>query len=64
MNLFFPQFKLLNMAENTSHNMHNLYTLRGAEVRDGNAWSRYLSDAIREFGPRTDVLIAQHHWPT
>ena len=64
MNMYFPQFKLLNMAENTSHNMHNLYTLRGAEVRDGNAWSRYLSDALREFGGRTDVLIAQHHWPT
>jgi alkyl sulfatase BDS1-like metallo-beta-lactamase superfamily hydrolase len=64
MNLYFPQFKLLNMAENTSHNMHNLYTIRGAEVRDGNAWSRYLADAMREFGGRTDVLIAQHHWPT
>ena len=64
MNMYFPQFKLLNMAENSSHNMHNLYTLRGAEVRDGNAWSRYLADAMREFGGRTDVLIAQHHWPT
>jgi alkyl sulfatase BDS1-like metallo-beta-lactamase superfamily hydrolase len=64
MNLFFPQFKLLNMAENTSHNMHNLYTIRGAEVRDGNAWSRYIAAAMREFGARTDVLIAQHHWPT
>lgn len=64
MNMYFPQFRILNMAENTSHNMHNLYTLRGAEVRDGNAWSRYLSDAMREFGSRTDVLIAQHHWPT
>ena len=56
MNMYFPQFKLLNMAENTSHNMHNLYTIRGAEVRDGNAWSRYLADAMREFGSRTDVL--------
>jgi alkyl sulfatase BDS1-like metallo-beta-lactamase superfamily hydrolase len=64
MNMYFPQFKLVNMAENTSHNMHNLYTIRGAEVRDGNAWSRYLADAMREFGGRTDVLIAQHHWPT
>lgn len=64
MNLYFPQFKLLNMAENTSHNMHNLYTIRGAEVRDGNAWSRYIADAMREFGGRSDVLIAQHHWPT
>ena len=64
MNMFFPQFKLLNMAENTSHNMHNLYTIRGAEVRDGNAWSRYISEAMEQFGGHTDVLIAQHHWPT
>ncbi len=64
MNMFFPQFKLLNMAENTTHNMHNLYTIRGAEVRDGNAWSRYISEAMEQFGSQTDVLIAQHHWPT
>ena len=64
MNMYFPQFKLLNMAENTSHNMHNLYTIRGAEVRDGNAWSRYISQAMREFGEISEVLIAQHHWPT
>lgn len=64
MNMFFPQFRLLNMAENTSHNMHNLYTIRGAEVRDGNAWSRYISEALVQFGGQTDVLIAQHHWPT
>lgn len=64
MNLFFPQFKLLDMAENTSHNMHNLYTIRGAEVRDGNAWSRYIGEALGRFGPQAEVLIAQHHWPT
>ena len=64
MNMFFPQFKLLNMAENTSHNMHNLYTIRGAEVRDGNAWSRYISEAIEQFGGQAEVLVAQHHWPT
>jgi len=64
MNVFLPQFKVLDMAENTSHNMHNLYTIRGAEVRDGNAWSRYISEAMEEFGDQTEVLIAQHHWPT
>jgi alkyl sulfatase BDS1-like metallo-beta-lactamase superfamily hydrolase len=64
MNMYFPQLRVLDMAENTSHNMHNLYTLRGAEVRDGNAWSHYLSEAIERFAPRSDVLIGQHHWPT
>ena len=61
MNTYFPQFKLLNMAENTSHNIHNLYTIRGAAGRDGNAWSRYIADAMREFGGRSDMPIAQHH---
>jgi alkyl sulfatase BDS1-like metallo-beta-lactamase superfamily hydrolase len=61
--MYFPQFRLLNMAEDATHNMHNLYTLRGAEIRDGRLWSRYIGDAIERYGARTDVVIAQHHWP-
>jgi alkyl sulfatase BDS1-like metallo-beta-lactamase superfamily hydrolase len=61
--MYFPQFKLLNMAEDATHNMHNLYTLRGAEIRDGRLWSRYVNEAIARYGDRTDIVIAQHHWP-
>jgi alkyl sulfatase BDS1-like metallo-beta-lactamase superfamily hydrolase len=61
--LYFPQFKLLDMAEDATHTMHNLYTLRGAEIRDGRMWSRYIGDAIARYGNRTDIVIAQHHWP-
>ncbi|MGA7804349.1 MAG: alkyl sulfatase dimerization domain-containing protein [Bradyrhizobium sp.] len=61
--MYFPQFKLLDMAEDTTHNMHNLYTLRGAEIRDGRLWSRYIGDAIARYGDKTDAVIAQHHWP-
>lgn len=61
--MYFPQFKLLNMAEDATHNMHNLYTIRGAEIRDGRLWSRYLNEAIARYGDRTDIVIAQHHWP-
>jgi alkyl sulfatase BDS1-like metallo-beta-lactamase superfamily hydrolase len=61
--MYFPQFKLLNMAEDASHTMHNLYTIRGAEIRDGRLWSRYISEAIGRYGERTDAVIAQHHWP-
>jgi alkyl sulfatase BDS1-like metallo-beta-lactamase superfamily hydrolase len=61
--LYFPQFKLLDMAEDATHNMHNLYTLRGAEIRDGRLWSRYIGDAIARYGDKTDTVIAQHHWP-
>lgn len=61
--LYFPQFKLLNMAEDATHNMHNLYTIRGAEIRDGRLWSRDIGEAIERYGDKTDVVIAQHHWP-
>jgi alkyl sulfatase BDS1-like metallo-beta-lactamase superfamily hydrolase len=64
MNLYLPQMRVLDIAENATHNLHNLYTLRGAEVRDGNAWAKYLNEALARYGARTDVLIAQHHWPT
>jgi len=61
--MYFPQFRMLDMAEDVTHNMHNLYTIRGSDVRDGNLWSRYISDAMETFGEQTDIVIAQHHWP-
>jgi alkyl sulfatase BDS1-like metallo-beta-lactamase superfamily hydrolase len=61
--MYFPQFKLLNMAEDATHTMHNLYTIRSAEIRDGRLWSRYISEAIERYGDKTDAVIAQHHWP-
>jgi alkyl sulfatase BDS1-like metallo-beta-lactamase superfamily hydrolase len=64
MNLYFPQQRALCMAENASHTMHNLLTLRGAQVRDPRMWSRYLGEAIELFGHRSDVEFASHHWPT
>ncbi len=64
MNFLFPQHRVLCAAENTSHNMHNIVTLRGALVRDALAWSKYLNETIELFGSQTDALFAQHHWPT
>ncbi|NVN87899.1 MAG: MBL fold metallo-hydrolase [Rhodopseudomonas sp.] len=61
--MYFPQFKLLNMAEDATHNMHNLYTIRGAEIRDGRLWSKYIAEAIERYGDNTEIVIAQHHWP-
>lgn len=61
--LYFPAARVLNTAEVTSHQLHNIYTLRGAEVRDASRWSRYIDEVLEEYGPRTDILIAQHHWP-
>lgn len=64
MNFLFPKYRALCMAENCSHNMHNLYTLRGAQVRDPKAWAYYIDEAIDFFAGRYDVVFASHHWPT
>ncbi len=64
MHFYFPRFRALCMAENATHNLHNLLTLRGALVRDPHAWSGYLTEAIDTFADRADVLFASHHWPT
>ncbi len=64
MHFYFPGFRALCMAENATHNLHNLLTLRGALVRDPHSWSGYLTEAIDSFGDRTDVVFASHHWPT
>ncbi|SOC88174.1 Alkyl sulfatase BDS1, metallo-beta-lactamase superfamily [Curtobacterium sp. 314Chir4.1] len=64
MHFLFPGRRALCMAENATHTLHNLLTLRGALVRDPHGWSRYLSEAIELFSDRTDVLFTSHHWPT
>jgi alkyl sulfatase BDS1-like metallo-beta-lactamase superfamily hydrolase len=64
MNVLFPDRKALCMAENATHTLHNILTLRGALVRDPRIWSRYLTEAIDRFGDRMDVVFASHHWPT
>jgi alkyl sulfatase BDS1-like metallo-beta-lactamase superfamily hydrolase len=46
MNFFFPAQRALCLAENATHNLHNLLTLRGAEVRDARNWSRYIAEAM------------------
>jgi len=64
MNTLFPDQAALWMAENATHVLHNILTIRGAVVRDPLIWSRYLTDAIDTFGDRMDVVFASHHWPT
>ena len=63
MNFLFPRHGALCMAENCSCHLHNLYTPRGAQVRDAKAWSHYLGEAIDLFADKTQVLFASHHWP-
>ncbi len=64
MHFHFPDRRALCIAENATHTMHNILTLRGAVVRDPRAWAHYLGEAIEMFGDDTDVVFASHHWPT
>jgi alkyl sulfatase BDS1-like metallo-beta-lactamase superfamily hydrolase len=60
---YLPQFKALCMSEITSHHLHNVYTPRGAQVRDALAWSRQIQESIDLFGERLEIQFASHHWP-
>lgn len=62
--MYYPQFKVLNMAENISHNLHNLLPFRGADVRDALAWAKYINEALELFGDQAEIMVIQHHWPT
>ncbi|MBS1907193.1 MAG: MBL fold metallo-hydrolase [Actinobacteria bacterium] len=64
MHIYFPRYRALCMAENATHTLHNLLTLRGAVVRDPRAWAGYLTEAIDVFADRSDVVFSPHHWPT
>ncbi len=64
MHFYFPDFRALCLAENATHTLHNILTIRGAVVRDPRAWAGYLTEAIDLFGDKSDVAFASHHWPT
>ncbi|MEV0361273.1 alkyl/aryl-sulfatase [Nocardia fusca] len=64
MNFYFPAHRALCTAENATHTMHNLLTLRGAPVRDPRMWAAYLTEALNLFGGSAEVAFASHHWPT
>ncbi|MCZ6887039.1 MAG: MBL fold metallo-hydrolase [Gammaproteobacteria bacterium] len=60
---FFPQFNALCMSEITSHHLHNVYTPRGAQIRDALAWAAQINESIERYGARMEVQFASHHWP-
>ncbi len=64
MNFYLPHHHALCAAENATHTLHNILTLRGAVVRDAHAWAHYLTETIDLWGGDLDVVFASHHWPT
>ena len=63
MNTWFPQKQALWMVENCTGTLHNLYTLRGAQVRDGNAWAEYIMESLALYGQQVQVVFQSHNWP-
>lgn len=62
--IYLPDHGALCAAEDATHTLHNLLTLRGAVVRDPHGWARYLTETIDLFGADLQVVFASHHWPT
>jgi alkyl sulfatase BDS1-like metallo-beta-lactamase superfamily hydrolase len=63
MNTYLPDKKALWMAENVTNTIHNIYTLRGAQVRDALAWSKFITRSLYLYGQEAEVMFASHHWP-
>lgn len=64
MMFYFPDFKTFCQSEDIAHTMHNLYTLRGAKVRNGQKWSEYIDLALEKWGDDVQASFGSHHWPT
>lgn len=64
MMFYFPDLQAVCLAEDATHNLHNLLTLRGAVVRDPHGWSNYLTETLDLFGADAEFAFASHHWPT
>jgi len=63
MNIYLPDFHALCMAENANATMHNVLTPRGALVRDAKAWADDLTESLRLYGDKTEVMFTSHAWP-
>jgi alkyl sulfatase BDS1-like metallo-beta-lactamase superfamily hydrolase len=63
MHFYTPRYRVVNLAENCTHNFHNLLPFRGADVRDALAWSKYLNEALQMWGGKAEAMCGQHHWP-
>jgi alkyl sulfatase BDS1-like metallo-beta-lactamase superfamily hydrolase len=63
MNAWFPEQKVFWAAENITATIHNIYTLRGALIRDALAWSKQINEALYRYGMEAQVMVSSHNWP-
>lgn len=60
---YIKELKALNTAEDSTHTLHNTYSLRGAKIREPLPWSKYLNESLKLWGDDVQVMYAMHHWP-
>lgn len=63
MNNYFPEYRAFWAAENCCASLHNLYPIRGAQLRDAANWWKYIEIALERYGDRCDVVFQAHNWP-
>ena len=63
MHWYIEELRALTAAENCTHTLHNTYAIRGAQIRDPQAWSHYLNETIDRWAAKSDVMYGMHHWP-
>lgn len=63
MHWYVRELKAVTAAENCCHTLHNVYTLRGAKIRDPLAWSKYLNETLVRWGDQSEVMYGMHNWP-
>lgn len=63
--LYIPKYRSLNTAELTYDGMHNIYTFRGAKVRDALVWTKYLTELKMRYvdSGLVDNIHAAHSAP-
>ena len=61
---YIPAYKALHTTEVVTHTLHNVLTLRGAQVRDALHWSKVIDAMLLKWGGTAEVAMASHHWPT
>ncbi len=64
MMFYIPKYKAFCQSEEINHTLHNLYTLRGAQVRNGLKWAKYIDNTIVQYGDKAEISFGSHHWPT
>ncbi len=63
LNVMLPTQRTLLIGEIATCSQHNILTPRGALVRNALKWSGYLTEALRLYAGRSDVVASSHCWP-